>query len=859
MTDEAMPTPAPSPDGPAGSTPSQTPSPDQPAESTPTQPLVDKPVDVPAEVNIPVVSAKKGKKRNKEYEQRVQELFQKYMGDYEKAFSSDDGKCGDVIARVVNEAEFQFDYLFNPLCDPEAPPPPMPKLKDYDPLTPLPDVSWSKAQIKKRKKAVDKWAKASKARNYFYYAVHVIKPENDRKKPTKIGAAMNGLIRPSKARAGYQLFEVEHGKELGEEIARLWETRSAEEKQQDEKEHAERNAQRVANGSKPQAKRDGPSISFRQSIVRKRFEALSVEEREDFDLRAKADAKERRDAYEEAVKKPIDHSPEQRQKAIDNIGTLVSPLIEDIRRHTGLHIIVSAYGPIPATQGQLGVLTWSAGRNRDAMPVSFLKKCPGAAAAHRARLLAYAATAFTDKDIAAACPAPDSPLSRVVQGSTEFELDDDAAVRAGDMRRKDVHVRKNHRHTNKETGLAGSEQSEKGGGRTQADAGGQRIQTVTTMHPLPEKTTDGPDDDDIVMDLGDGEDSGSRKDVPSPPKKPKLPSYEQDREMRMAANHALLESMGLISAAKTLHKKMGSQKKKRTRKAAAVVEPRRRSSRLQAEQNVATASAGEGEAGQASQSPTSSARAHTPAQVPADISHPTPRQSPSPQLSDARPNPDATNNEPDVADVDKLEMDEDAILEEATEVLIEAPPYLTDTLRRMKEKDVGMLGRRWDVFLARLLLLESEGEFNMPLKDLPAGSAKDGTQRPPMLGTWMKIGRCRRNADNVPKEMPLLAPGDLKGHVAAFLAWWGMLQPGWRRYENGQWVRGGYDESVGLGDLNTRGTCGWLSVVACMWWWGVCVHEGEDEAAKRVWASTLEDVDWMLMVVLVLGEREGKE
>ncbi|KIY60786.1 hypothetical protein CYLTODRAFT_495521 [Cylindrobasidium torrendii FP15055 ss-10] len=392
------------------------------------------------------------------------------------------------------------------------------------------------------------------------------------------------------------------------------------------------------------------------------------------------------------------------------------------------------------------------------------------------------------------------------------------------------------------------------------------------------------------MDVDEGEESSSgEEDAPSPSKKPRLSSYEVLRDARIAANAALFESMGLGKEAQNFQKtlKAGSRKQK-TRRPPASITPRvTRSTSKKSEhgppssevdarnENGGARDENEGQ----DEGPDSLASSGTQAPETMAESRPKPRQasnkqapiepgSPSTTAAIGRDVPEemaegggvvAEQQPSGIEDDESLGLNDYAILEEANELLIEAPPYLTDTLQRMKEKDVGMLGRPWDMFVARLLLLESEGEFNMPMKDLPAGSAKDGTQRPPMLAAWVKNGRCRRNAENVPKEMPLLAPAELQAHVKAFWGWWGMMQPAWREFEGGRWAKHGFDGAVSLGDLNTRGTCGWLSVVACMWWWGVCVHEGEDEAAKQAWQVALGDVDWMLAVVLLRGEREGKE
>ncbi|KIY61889.1 hypothetical protein CYLTODRAFT_415127 [Cylindrobasidium torrendii FP15055 ss-10] len=890
---------------------------EQQVESSVASAPVDKPAnDPPAQKSAPRQKNKnKNKKSPSEYEERVLELFAKYRPDYEKAYFSNSKE------NTCTHAEFQFEHLFDPLRDPKLPVPPLPRLKPYDPLAPIPDVSWSKEDVEKRAATVKKWKK--KTQNFYYYNVHVVKPENDKKKPSKMGAALNGIARPSKARAAYQLFEVEQGEGLAKDIKRLWLERPLEVVEKEDEEFARLNAERVAKGEPAKTKRSGPSIAFCQQIVRERFAALSVEERKDFEQRAKAEAMDKRAEYAAAVKKPIEHTPEQRQQAIDNIGSLVSPLIEEIRRHTGLHIIVSAYGPLPSAQGQLGVLTWSAGRNRDPVPLSFMRKCPSAAAAYRARLLAYVSTAFSDKDIADACPAPDSGVICKTVTTEDFELDDDAAVRRGD--RRWLKTRSREGNTGKASvkdlediamdGATPPADNGEGSLPNTAAIGNNKSRKRRREKSISDEDTDDDEGDDSDMDVDGSNESGPDEDEPQVAKKPRFSSYETNREARIAANKALLESLGLDDAAKKLKMSMkegGTKKTQKKTRTAVADNQRRRSSRLQGEGSPSVSGEGtqHGTSAQAqggapsvttapetstpettapettapkTTSPETTVPVPTSSEPPAPIvqPRPTPRQATNKTSSCATVPTDPSSNasgrdEGDNAEVDQavgnscqpafnlvdmngLDMDKDAILEEAEDLRIEAPAYIADTLQRMEEKDVGMLGCPWKVFLARLLLLESEGEFNLPMKDLPAGNARDGTQRPPMLTAWVKSGRCRRNAENVPKDMPLLAPKDLASHIATFSGWWGMMQPSWRRCKEGKWARNGYDASLDLGGLNTRGTCGWLSVVACLWWWGICVHEGEDESAKRLWESALADADWMLTVVLVCGEREGKE
>ncbi|KIY60577.1 hypothetical protein CYLTODRAFT_495582 [Cylindrobasidium torrendii FP15055 ss-10] len=233
---------------------------------------------------------------------------------------------------------------------------------------------------------------------------------------------------------------------------------------------------------------------------------------------------------------------------------------------------------------------------------------------------------------------------------------------------------------------------------------------------------------------------------------------------------------------------------------------------------------------------------------------PAPASEPEPVRPKARP---ASRVKRPLIDVEGLDIDEEDLLERADEICITAPESLADVLAKMREKDAGVLGRKWDVFVADMVLLDSEEGFMKPLKALPVGTG--ASKRPKMLTDWQNAGRCRRLKDkggrkSDAKEMPLLDAGDLAAFVKAFKGWYAELQPGWRKRDGELWAKDGV-VAEDMGPLNTRGMCGWLSVAACLWWWGLCVFEDEDAEAKRIWQGYLEDAAWMLRVVRIRGER----
>lgn len=74
------------------------------------------------------------------------------------------------------------------------------------------------------------------------------------------------------------------------------------------------------------------------------------------------------------------------------------------------------------------------------------------------------------------------------------------------------------------------------------------------------------------------------------------------------------------------------------------------------------------------------------------------------------------------------------------------------------------------------------------------------------------------------------------------MKWWASLQPSWRDLGAGNRL----SQISVMGDdwksLNVPGKNGWLSIMACLKWWGVYAAEKE----KAQWVEVVEDVLMML-------------
>lgn len=534
--------------------------------------------------------------------------------------------------------------------------------------------------------------------------------------------------------------------------------------------------------------------------------------------------------------------------------------------------------------------------------MSFMEKCPAAVSAYRQRFLGYLTTAFTEEDIAAACPSPDTVLPRR-PAPDDVEVDDHGSLVRGERRKKEVRVRdqptngapsKRKRTTAPRPDASDSDDDPKNG----ADMSDDDEPAVNNNEM---EFDDGMDDLDVSGENNNNVDDErpAKRTKPSPPTAG-MSQYEIDRLENIARNKEILKSIGLEQAAQNFEQSLKAPAKKPVRKPVAprAVEPRRskriggsagdemprttspppsqgadtlaipaaraapqtrpkpRQARLSTEERRAIANPAADVSEMEVDEQEVAKEPEIPAKTVNDLGIGEQNFTPTPQRDtpDDGGGDEQMDKPSDAVDMVGLFINEETLLEEAAEAAVEAPAYLADVLSRMDEKEMGVLGQRWKTFVADMVLLEAE-EFNVPLKDLPVGSEKDGTKRPPLLHKWLRTGRCRRNDSHVPKEMPLLPPEDLSNHIESFMGWWGMMQPTWRRRDGKVWARNGYDEEKGLGDLNTRGSCGWLSIVAVLWWWGLCVHEGENQDERTLWDEALTDASWMLRVVRIRGVR----
>ncbi|KAJ7840364.1 hypothetical protein B0H13DRAFT_1649728 [Mycena leptocephala] len=223
---------------------------------------------------------------------------------------------------------------------------------------------------------------------------------------------------------------------------------------------------------------------------------------------------------------------------------------------------------------------------------------------------------------------------------------------------------------------------------------------------------------------------------------------------------------------------------------------------------------------------------HTPAtQAPPSTTEtppppPPPSTQPPPSGSKGKPRarPKAKPKVRKVAGVPELAVD--VVLPE------HAPRWLEDSVEWLRRRDLGF---PYTSLLATLVRLEEAFGF-----DEETYGALPSEGRPVQVHDWIRSGRART------KKIPVIT--DVERYADAWQGWWDSMQPEWRsRGPDKKWKIGGdtaYGGNTEWGVLDRPGPNGCLSVVASLFFWGVC--ENQSVVMQERWREAVEDVSWIL-------------
>lgn len=145
-------------------------------------------------------------------------------------------------------------------------------------------------------------------------------------------------------------------------------------------------------------------------------------------------------------------------------------------------------------------------------------------------------------------------------------------------------------------------------------------------------------------------------------------------------------------------------------------------------------------------------------------------------------------------------------------------------------------GQAWKMLLESFVKLEGSVEFGEARGSLPAQG------RPAILSEWVADGRLKpKKGGAAARRMLSLKAKDLPVFKASFIGWWDSMQPSWRKEKDGKWLRTRHGRD--FEGLDVWGQNGWLSVVACLYWWREALTEEDGES---VWEEYVTDAAWMM-------------
>ncbi|KAJ6447330.1 hypothetical protein C8R47DRAFT_999819, partial [Mycena vitilis] len=158
--------------------------------------------------------------------------------------------------------------------------------------------------------------------------------------------------------------------------------------------------------------------------------------------------------------------------------------------------------------------------------------------------------------------------------------------------------------------------------------------------------------------------------------------------------------------------------------------------------------------------------------------------------------------------------------------------WLDKAIAWLQRKD---LGAQYASLLAALVRLEEAFGF-----DAETYGALPSEDRPDQVQKWIGAGRTRG------QKVPAIA--NVGKYAEEWYGWWDSMQPEWRRRgADGAWMVGGdtaYGGNEEWGYLDRPGPNGCLSIVASLYFWGVCDNQSAAQRAR--WQEAVEDVSWML-------------
>ncbi|KAJ7168430.1 hypothetical protein C8R46DRAFT_1217834 [Mycena filopes] len=709
----------------------------------------------------------------------------------------------DYAEAVYSEFHARISWRLEDHEEPDLP------LPDYDPRAPAPeeDLTDDEMVLKRQRMAIlngriRRWLKyrARKLRKTLHSKIDPLKD------PWAVFLAkLSGLKAPPKARQAFQQFMHEvYATEIAPIVAERWAQQSSE-------------GSNLQNDASPKA-------DFRAAVARELFLELPEAERAGYQARAKEEAAAARKKFEEKMNAAPSRAPADRQRCIDDVGNFLGPILQGIGDRTGLHSVVLLGGPMPKYDGDLRTLFVSYGRSKAVGGLHFPEWADDRWDRQVTSLMEeYLRSAFTPQDVLeAALPNPLEGAKYTMEERDSPDNSSDSDSDSSSDQSSDSNEDSDDEPETKKRKRATS--AKRAAPKTKGKA-------AARTSGLPEGLVGLSIEEIIAQTL-------------------KAPGVVVT--VKSARNSILLEP--LRTEINEELRGLGIGKKKaapRAGKRAQVAgdeggeegtsSTARKSRRLNpAEEGEEMVDGASSDAPPPPPPPTNGPAADAPPPPPppanglaaADtrLLNATPdAPPPPPRLPTAAGKTGGGKKRGKKGKVVSTAAELDPT---AVEIPEDAPRWIKDNIAWLSRTDLG-------VHYASLLtaLVRAEKAFGF---DEETYGALPLEGRPKQVTAWIGAGRTRT------KKIP--AVNDVGAYADGWYAWWDSLQPAWRAKDReGRWKYGGdvkYGDDEEWGYLDRPGPNGSLSVVAGLYFWGVC--EEQPVAVKERWAEAVQDVVWML-------------
>ncbi|KDQ31341.1 hypothetical protein PLEOSDRAFT_1102316 [Pleurotus ostreatus PC15] len=549
--------------------------------------------------------------------------------------------------------------------------------------------------------------------------------------------------------------------------------------------------------------------------------------------------------YEQGVHVADCEDPEQRAEAIASLSTVVQPLLDGLRAHTGMYFQLMAATPSTDNSSAQCVFL-GAGKSENGLDFSGLDPVGFQAFTKlflRWTMVASGALPISSLSGGVHFPSAPTPMNPIVPAVTQSLHDDrnpvaQVSTRVGATHGSPGVTNQPSNPAGRATGSTVSTVEERAARATERL---ERAKEATRLLLLDAGLEVSPP---LLLQIAQMTPSDKAARIAS---LRRMSSFEVEREENIARNAELLAALGVDSGAvaalfadpkrgtlPTADENEGDNDDYRPEKGAGPSKPvskqgeMRRSSRLLTQTNGSDGlqerdeGLPQGEEGMVGEEE---------ATTDAGTQNPTSKQTGSVRRSSRHSTKTNTAEDPQVgANIcERPPQSEVAVTRKkrTADSAVEAPKWYTEGAAKFSEVDRSVYGDQWFVLVN--LWKGQEERYGY----LSNGPEMSKLHRPPQVGTWVKSARFFHRIPNIPDPIEF---------AEQWWAWWRAANPSWRVSDDSDAL---LKEGGGtLDGVAPPGPNGIVGAITALWWWRAVTPDSS--IAINDWQEAVDDVSWVL-------------